>query len=292
MTTTETLSNPLTTDQILAASPTSDWQPVDPAETLYLDIPAGRVVIALAPAFAPNHVANIKALSRECYFDGLPITRVQDNFVVQWGVFDGTKEIRTAKRTLPAEFDRPLAGAPAFTPLPDRDVYAPSVGFADNLPSVRDFAAGRMWLAHCYSMVGVARFDAADSGGGIALYAVIGHAPRFLDRNATLVGRVVHGIELLSALPRGTGSSGFYEKAQQRVPIIAARIASDLPASEHLELEVLRTDSATFQAVVESRRNCRHPWFKVPAGHIDLGNVPLPVRVRKIEGRPQLSDPA
>ena len=60
-------------DQILAASPAADWRQVDPENTLYLDLPGGRVIIELAPAFAPNHVANIKRLVRQGYFDGLAI---------------------------------------------------------------------------------------------------------------------------------------------------------------------------------------------------------------------------
>ena len=65
-----------------------------------------RVVIELAPQFAPSHVANILALVREQYFDGLAIMRVQDNYVVQWGDADGKRPLRTAKKTLAPEFDR------------------------------------------------------------------------------------------------------------------------------------------------------------------------------------------
>ena len=87
------------------------------------------------------------------------------------------------------------------------------------------------WLTHCYGSVGVGRDVDSDSGGGTELYAVIGNAPRHLDRNITLVGRVVQGMELLSVLPRGTGALGFYEKAEQRVPIKSIRVAADVPAA-------------------------------------------------------------
>jgi peptidylprolyl isomerase len=127
-------------------------------------------------------------------------------------------------------------------------------------------------------MVGAARDVSPDSGGGGELYVVIGHAPRHLDRNVTLVGRVVQGVELFSSLPRGTGALGFYESADERTPINAARIAADLPEAERTPLETLRTDTATFEAMVESRRNRREEWFDRPAGRIELCNVPLPVR--------------
>ena len=65
------------------------------------------------------------------------------------------------------------------------------------------------------------------------------------------------------------------------MPIAAARLASDVPEAERTKLELLRTDSATFRTVVESRRNRRDEWYKRPAGHIDLCNVPLPVRTPK-----------
>jgi peptidylprolyl isomerase len=57
--------------------------------------------------------------------------------------------------------------------------------------------------------VGAGRDDPPESDG-TELYAVIGHAPRQLDRNVALVGRVLQGIELLSSLPRGSGEMGFY----------------------------------------------------------------------------------
>jgi len=127
-------------------------------------------------------------------------------------------------------------------------------------------------------MVGAGRDVASDSGNGSELYVVIGHAPRHLDRNIALVGRVVQGMEWLSALPRGTGALGFYEKPEQRLAIRSVRLASDVPEAERSNLQVLRTDTPTFTALVESRRNRSDEWYKRPAGHIELCNVPIPVR--------------
>src|SRR5690606_9307754 len=100
-------AKPLTSADVVAQSAASDWRALDPQRTLYLELPTGRVVIELAPEFAPNHVANILALVREGYFDGLAVMRVQDNYVVQWGDADGKRAIRTAKKTVNAEFERP-----------------------------------------------------------------------------------------------------------------------------------------------------------------------------------------
>jgi peptidylprolyl isomerase len=262
---------------ILAAAQPGDFRALDPEDTLYLELGTGRVVMELAPLFAPNHVANVKALVREGYFDGSAIVRVHENYVVQWADPDGKREIKKAQRTLPAELDRPAAGVP-FTALPDRDTYANEVGFSGGFPVARDSASGAAWLVHCYAMLGAGRDVAPDSGGGAELYVVIGHAPRHLDRNVTLFGRVLSGMERLTSLPRGTAPLGFYEKPEQRVPILRIRVAADVPEPERTELEVLRTDTPTFQALVESRRNRREEWFIRPAGHIEVCNVPLVVR--------------
>jgi peptidylprolyl isomerase len=280
-------AKPLTMSDVLAAAKASDWHALDPENTLYLELHGGRVVIELAPAFTPRHAANIKALAREHYYDGLAILRSQDNYVVQWGDphadaraedKDQPRAIKSAQRTLKAEFTTPISNDIAFTRLPDVDGYAPQSGFSGDFWSARDPQKHETWLTHCYGAVGVGRDLDSDSGGGTELYVVIGNAPRHLDRNITVVGRVVQGMELLSVLPRGTGPLGFYEKAEQRVPITSIRVAADVPANERTNLEVLRTDTPTFTALVESRRNRRDDWFKVPAGYVELCNVPIPVR--------------
>ncbi|HTC17108.1 MAG TPA: peptidylprolyl isomerase, partial [Steroidobacteraceae bacterium] len=270
---------PLTTAEVLAASGAADWRVLDPLNTLYVELPAGRVIIELAPQFAPHHVANVMALARGHYFDGLAIMRAQDNYVVQWGDADGKKPIGEAQRTLAAEFERPLRGL-TVVKLADPDTYAPLVGFIDGFPLAADPASGRAWLVHCYGMVGAGRDNDVDSGGGTELYVVIGQAPRHLDRNVTLLGRVVQGMELLSVMPRGSGALGFYEHAEQRVPIRSLRVAGDVPVAQRTELEVLRTDTPTFLAYVAARRNRLEEWFKVPAGRIDVCNIPIPARLR------------
>jgi peptidylprolyl isomerase len=272
-------TKPLTMADIIAASAVADWRPLDPQRTLYLELASGRVVIELAPAFAPRHVANIVALVREGYFDGLAFMRAQDNYVVQWGDADGKRQIHSASKTLPAEFARPAQGLP-FTRLPDADTYAPQVGFSDGFATARDSATGNAWLTHCYGAIGAGRDLDVDSGGGTELYVVIGHSPRHLDRNVTLVGRVVKGMELLSTLPRGTGDLGFYKTPEERTPIRAIRVAADVPESERTQLEVLRTDTPTFTALVESRRNRSDDWFKYKAGRVEVCNVPVAVRAR------------
>lgn len=263
---------------ILAKAPAADWRAIDPENTLYMDLPSGRVVIELASAFAPNHVANIKALVRSGYFDDSRIVRSQDNYVVQWSAPDG-RPLKAGVDTLKAEFEGPITKAPFFR-LPDPDTYAAQVGFADGFPTGRDPKVGLSWLVHCYGMVGAGRDEGADSGGGKELYAVIGEAPRNLDRNVTLVGRVVYGMERLSVLPRGTGDLGFYTSEKEKTPIRRVRVAADVPPAERLTLEALRTDSPTFAEVVASRRARRDSWYKFAWNRLGVCNTPLPVRIK------------
>lgn len=271
-----------TSAEILAASKPADWRPLDAENSLRMQLPSGTVLIELAPAFAPRHVANIKALARAHYFDGLAVVRSQDNYVAQWGDPDAEdisrrKPMQQGVRSLPAEFSRPIAGL-QITPLKDGDIYAPAVGHSDGFPVASSRRAGKAWLAHCYAMVGAGRDLAADSGSGAELYVVTGHAPRHLDLNVTLVGRVLQGIEKLSSLPRGTGVLGFYETPGERLPIHSVQVVADLPAEQRPALEVLRTDTATWAAFVEARRSRQDEWFLEPTRRIELCNVPIPVR--------------
>lgn len=135
---------------------------------------------------------------------------------------------------------------------------------------------GTIWPVHCYGMVGVGRDLSPNTGSGAELYVVIGHAPRHLDRNIALVGRVVEGIEHLSSLPRGTGGLGFYETAEERTGIQSVRLGTEvagLPTYEYLS-----TESASFAKYADARANRRDAFFIRPAGGADICNIPVPVR--------------
>ena len=270
-----------TMQDVLDASQPSDWRQLDPNNTVYMELASGRVIIELAPTFAPEHSKNIVALAKEKYFDGLSINRSHDNFVVQWGDPEEDEKKRRgfqlAKQQLPAEFVRKSDGL-AFTRLPDVDGWAQHVGFVEGMPAARNTVTNQAWLTHCYGMVGAGRGLEADSSNGAELYVVIGQSPRQLDRNITTVGRVVQGMELLSIMQRGTGPLGFYEKAEQRTPIKSFRLMADVAAEDRTAIEIMRTDTESFTQLVEARRNRRDDFYKTPAGHIDVCNVPIPTR--------------
>ena len=269
----------LTPNDIVAQAPAAAWKTIPADDLMVLDLAnGGRVVIQLAPAFAPVHVANIKALSRGGYWNGATIYRVQDNYVAQWGLNESDKPWPkgvTAKP--PAEYTRSLKGL-RITPLGSPDPYAAGAGFADGWPVAYNVKQGWADLTHCYGTVGVGRDLSPDTGTGGELYAVIGHGPRQLDRVIAIVGRVIDGIDKMSTLPRGTEALGFYKDKAQYVPIANIRLASEMPAAERPSFEVMDTSSATFARYLKIRAN-RHDTFYIrPAGGVDLCNVQVPVR--------------
>ena len=272
-------SKPKTPSEIVAEAPASAWRDIAADDLLVMDLRNGaQVVIQLAPQFAPVHVANIRALAKGGWWSGAAIYRVQDNYVVQWGNNESTKPLpQGVVAKPPAEYHRALKGL-AVRPLGFADDYAPGAGFAGGWPIGYDAKAGTANLTHCYGYVGVGRDLSPDTGTGGELYAVIGHAPRHLDRNIAVVGRVIEGIDRLSALPRGTEALGFYKSESMHVPISAVRLGSEIPAGSRPAFQYMDTQSASFGAYVKARANRKDDFFIRPAGGVDLCNAAVPVR--------------
>ncbi|WP_073014377.1 peptidylprolyl isomerase [Roseibium suaedae] len=88
----------------MIATVTARAETLDPENTLYLDLKDGRVVIQLRPDLAPNHVAQIKKLTREGFYDGLLFHRVIDNFMAQTGDPTATGTGGSNEPNLKAEF--------------------------------------------------------------------------------------------------------------------------------------------------------------------------------------------
>ncbi|WP_395628371.1 peptidylprolyl isomerase [Sphingorhabdus sp.] len=271
--------------EIVAAAKSDDWVAIAPSDVLVMDLApdskgkSRRVIIQLMPApFSQGWVSNIRKLAAAHWWDGTSINRVQDNYVVQWG--DATE-----KKALPQGLAIVDAKDYVTPDWPTKDwILARADGRPDAYAGAHGFylgwplAQGRegLWPVHCYGMVGVGRNLSPDTGTGAELYTVIGHAPRHLDRNIALVGRVIEGIEHMSSLPRGTGALGFYEKEEERVPILSVQLgnaAKDVPAFEYLS-----TDSKSFAAYADARANRRDAFFNIPAGGADICNIPVPIR--------------
>ena len=274
-----------TTADIIKDAPASAWRRPDPNDVLAMTLPSGIVWIELAPRFAPRHADNIRTLVAQHYFDGLSVLRVQDNFVAQWGDRDADDEdaakgrsLGAARRTLEPEFAISDKGL-KITRLKDRDVWAPVTGFVDGFPVAADPKTHQAWIAHCYGTIGAGRGNTVDSGNGSELYAVIGQSPRGLDRNIAPVARVLQGMELLSALPRGSGPMGFYDKPEQDTRILKVERLADMPEAMRPDVRVFRTDTPQWAEMIESRRNRQDAWYVHKAGAIDLCNISVPAKI-------------
>lgn len=263
--------------QIVAEAPAGDWRPLDAENTIYMDLPAGRVVIELIPEFAPLNVANIKALVREGFYEGLSVYRVVDGFVAQGGDATGEQPIKTAKRTVSDEFTRQGLEALSFMPLMGVDGYADETGFVKSHPVGRDKASDEAWLVHCPGAVTISRGEQPNSGG--TDFAIsLGHAPRYLDRNITMVGHVMYGMEHLQKLERGSEAMGIVPDAQVKNGISGAYVAADLALQQQVQLEVMRSDSSSFKELVQSRSSRPEAWFVKRHNYMDVCGIPVPVR--------------
>ena len=268
-----------TPTDVIAASKAAEWAEIPADDLMVIDLKSGkRVVVQLAPAFAPVHVANIQKLARAGYWEGAAIYRVQDNYVAQWGNNDSEKPLPAGVVKMPpAEYHRALKGL-TIVPLGSPDAYAPAVGYTRGWTVAYDPKAGTANLTHCYASVGVGRGLSPDTGMGGELYAAIGHAPRHLDRVIAVVGRVVSGIENLSSLPRGTEALGFYKERSSDVPIASVHLASELAPAARPRFEYLKETSASFARWLHLKKNRKDDFYIRPAGGVDLCNAPVPVR--------------
>jgi len=301
--------------EVIAAAPSGHWVPIAPADLLVMELApdaAGkprRVVIQLIAApFSTGWTDNIRKLAAVKWWDGLAIVRVQDNYVVQWGDPEDAAKARPLPAGIPQvpesgyvvgldAFDKEVNALVALDdsaaavmlmqdaleahrgdkrPWAGPDAYAKTLDFFRGWPIAGNDE--NVWPVHCYGMVGVGRNLSPDTGSGAELYTVIGHAPRHLDRNIALVGRVVEGIEHLSSLPRGTGELGFYETPAERTVIRQVRLASDLPQGERPTLEYLDSTSESFVRYAHARSNRKDAFFNIPAGGADICNIPVPIR--------------
>lgn len=261
--------------EIAANAPAADWVDIPESDLLLMETAeGGRIVIQLAPDFAPVHVTNIRKLAAARWWDGTSINRVQDNYVVQWGDATEKKALpQGLEAKPPEEYVRPARDvSPEWIEWPDP--YAKRTGFWKGWPVGGD--GETVWLTHCYGMVGVGRNLAPDTGTGAELYAVIGHAPRHLDRNIATVGRVIEGMEFLSSRPRGTGDLGFYTDPQHRIAIGSIKPMGQAEPGARARYQYLSAKS--FIAYRNARANRRDPFFNVAAGGADVCNIPVPVR--------------
>ena len=256
-----------------------NWRDVDPDNLLLVDVKYGLVAIELFPEFAPITVRRMRALARAHFYDGLSFYRVIDGFVAQGGIGEGDDKKLKQWPAIKREFDHDASGL-EFTPLNSPDLYAAEVGHTNGFPSARDKAEGKLWLVHCPGTVAIARDNDPDTGG-TEFYVVIGQAPRRLDRNLTVFGRVLEGMQYLQKLNRGDPNveSGVIQDESQRDAILRVQIASDMPRAERPRFQVMKTDGPAFTTKKEERRNAVSEfWLHQPPKVLEICSVAIPAR--------------
>ncbi len=269
---------PKTPAEIVAEAPADAWMTVDPDQLMLIDTAAGRVAVMLSSTMAQGHVAQMKTLVSQRYYDGLSFYRVIDGFVAQGGVLEEERPLGKAEAKLAPEFEEPLPEGAGFAPLGYTDGFAPEAGYIEGMPAGRDPETETAWLAHCTGAFAYGRENAKDSAS-TEIYITL-QPQRYLDRNLTVAGRVIDGMDAVQRFARGDRAvnSGVIAKPQNRTPIIRVRMATDLPEARRPSYEVLDTSSDSFAAFIKATANRPSEFFYYRPDHADLCQVPIPVR--------------
>ena len=268
-----------TVAEIMAEAPADAWFRPDPEDTIYLELENGeRVVILLVPELSPGHAKQVRTLAREGYYERLHFYRVPEGFVAQGGDESGEKSKGSAAETLTSEFEAPWPDGLPFTPLGHDDSYAAQSGFVRGVPAGRDPDAGTGWLAHCTGAFAFGREEGRDTAS-TEFYVTL-QPQRYLDRNLTVLGRVVWNMPAIQAIPRNEPNNGGVMQDRARwTPIASVRVASDVDEADRTDVEVMDTASETFRQLLGARAARADAFFYHRPDHVDLCQMPVPVRL-------------
>jgi peptidylprolyl isomerase len=237
----------------LAAAP-AGWRALDPADLLVIDTTKGRIVVAMAPALAPQAVARVKLLAREGVYDGLQFHRVIEGFVDQTGNPNNKDGGTSSHPDLPPEFTFRIAPSQASLVRQAADGVE---GFAGPVPVAGALAPDgklRGWGAYCAGVAGMGRQEAIGTANSEIFFM---RAPaRRLDHDYTVWGRVVQGLDVVRAVKVG-------EPPADPDRMLKMRVAADLPPAERPRLEMLDPAGAAFRARVRAVRATKGADFSV-----------------------------
>ena len=263
------------------AAPDMIWRELDPDHTVFMELVDGRVVIELNPLFAPQTVAQFKRLVLSRFYDGLSFYRVIDGFVAQGGDGSDLGELSNAP-LIDAEFSIDWPDDVPYLPVQSPDFFAPQTGFVDGFAVARDPVKGTAWLTHCPGTIAMARNDDANSSR-TDFYIVIGQAPRYLDQNMNVFGRVVLGMEWVQRISRGpVDQNGVIHSDLARSRIRSMRLLSEFPKDERLHVLTMDTHSKAFEQLLDERRRRKQKFFiNQPPPLLDVCQVPLAGQMTK-----------
>ncbi|MDZ7628388.1 MAG: peptidylprolyl isomerase [Parvularculaceae bacterium] len=260
--------------EILGSTSVEDWREIPADDLLVIELDRGKVYVALSPALAPAHVKQVKKLAREGFYDGLSFYRVIEGFVAQGGDPFGERKTKTSKKMLKAEFEQTLAKGFEFASMEDDDGYAPAVGFVAGLPTGHDAGAGAYWHLHCAGAFAFGREDGRDTASTEFYIAL--QPQRYLDRNMSVFGRVIAGMEHLQALRRVDPPDDKTDDLGETIKSI--RVAADQAPEARETFEILDSSRPVFADFVEARRNRPESFFHFRPDFVDVCQLPVPVR--------------
>ena len=257
------------------------WRKLDPENTVFMELRHGLVVIELNPIFAADTVKQFKRLARERFYDGLAFYRVIDGFVAQGGDGSDLGELSNVP-LIDAEFEIEWNEELPFMPVQSPDMFAPETGFVDGFAVARNPSANKAWLTHCPGVVAMARNDDPDSSR-TDFYIVIGQAPRYLDRNLNIFGRVVYGMDVVQGINRGpTLKNGIIDDETKSTRISRLQVLSDIPEDNRLFTYAVDTNSDAFADLLKDRRKRKQKFFhNKPPKVLDVCQVPVNGRITK-----------
>ena len=257
------------------------WREVETNNLVFIDMQEGQVVIELNPLFAPKTVRQFRHLVQDGFYDGLSFYRVIEGFVAQGGDGSDLGE-RSDVPLIDAEFEIEWQAGFEFMPVQENDFYADETVFLDGFAVGRDRKDNSAWLTHCPGVIAMARNEGPDTSR-TDFYIVIGQAPRYLDRNLNVFGRVVWGMDVVQKIRRGKASDDgviFDDAASSRIRRMT--MAGDIPEDDRLKVYVMDTNNKAFGKYLESRRNRKSRFFHhKPPTVLDIGQVPVGGRVTR-----------
>ena len=265
----------LTEDEIASAL-APDWRDVSPENLILVETIYGDIVIELNPDFAPNHAAQFRQLVQDDVYNGIRFYRVIEAFVAQGGL----KEDALIEQypTLENENDRPISAA-AFEPLGNADLFAPLVGHIDGFAGGRSETLGSEWLLHCPGALAMARDTDPDSGS-TEFYIVL-DAQRYLDRNLTVFGRVIDGMQYVQKLKRGVRAieNGVIQAPEVGDEIMSMTLAADMDPAIRPAYQVQAMPTQAFEDAKTAKRVREEDFFyRKPPEMLDICGFEVPMR--------------
>ena len=255
--------------EIIKTANSSEWRKVSAENVIKLTLPTGAAYIELNDTLAPIHANNMRQLAKEGFYQGLSVYRFVEGFVAQGGDVSENKPVKNAKKGLPAEFYLRTETPLVITELKGPDGYAAKTGFLNGFAVAQNQDQTETWQVHCPGIFAMARDNDINSGG-TEFYVTIGNSQRYLDRNITVFGRVLEGMEHFNLLQRKA------TEGQAFNPITDMQVLADIKDTDKSEFRVMKTASNAFKALIEARKNRVEAWFVESPDFIDVCAMPIP----------------